>query len=128
MARSRTSWRPGQTRNPGGRPKEIAEVRKLAQAHTPDAIKRLAQIVTSEDSSDAAAVSAAREILDRAVGRAEQFSTSDLTVRNERAEDHKPDLEALLAQLRAEEAAKAKDMAPAPPQEPTEPQENGKLH
>ena len=51
----------------------------------------------------AAAVSAAREVLDRAVGRAEQSISQDTTLRSVSAADYKPDFTELLARVKADE-------------------------
>jgi hypothetical protein len=67
-----TQWEKGQSGNPGGRPREIAEVRDLAREHTPEAINTLAEIMNNKDSKDAARVSAASALLDRGYGRPAQ--------------------------------------------------------
>ncbi|RAI30901.1 DUF5681 domain-containing protein [Rhodoplanes serenus] len=67
-------FKPGQSGNPGGRPKTIAEVRDLARAKTAEAINALAHIATAGE-SEAARVSAAVALLDRAWGRPPQAIT-----------------------------------------------------
>ena len=69
MAKSSTSFQPGQCPNPGGRPKVVAEVRELARAHVPSAIEALAAILKDKDAPPAARVAASNVILDRAAGR-----------------------------------------------------------
>ncbi|CAL8981860.1 hypothetical protein RHODGE_RHODGE_03989 [Rhodoplanes serenus] len=64
-------FQPGRSGNPGGRPKTITEVRDLARAKTAEAIEALAQIATAGE-SEAARVSAAVALLDRAWGKAPQ--------------------------------------------------------
>ena len=44
----------GQSGNPGGRPKILADVRELARAHTASAMKALVQIVEDEGAPPAA--------------------------------------------------------------------------
>jgi hypothetical protein len=61
----------GQSGNPGGRPKAVAEVRDLARKHTALAIKTLVSIMQHSD-KDAARVAAAQALLDRAWGKATQ--------------------------------------------------------
>jgi len=80
MSESKTSnlkpFKPGQSGNPGGRPKTIAEVRDLARVQTPAAIEALAQIATSGE-SEAARVSACTALLDRAWGKSPQAHTGE---------------------------------------------------
>src|SRR5262245_4531067 len=59
----------GQSGNPGGRPKEIAEVKKLAREHMTEAIDALVSIMNNTKASDAARVSAANALLDRGYGK-----------------------------------------------------------
>ena len=59
----------GQSGNPGGRPKEVAEVRELAREHTPEAVNTLAEIMLDKDAPPAARISAATALLDRGYGR-----------------------------------------------------------
>lgn len=61
---------PGQSGNPGGRPKENNEVRDLARTFTAEAIERLAYWMRSEEGK--VSVAAASAILDRAWGKATQ--------------------------------------------------------
>ena len=61
---------PGQSGNPGGRPKENAEVRDLARQHTKLAIERLVFWLESDNAR--ASTSAATAILDRGWGKAPQ--------------------------------------------------------
>jgi hypothetical protein len=62
-------FKKGQSGNPGGRPKEIAEVKALARTHTTTAIETLAKIAKSEKATDAARVSACVALLDRGWGK-----------------------------------------------------------
>lgn len=64
-----TQWIKGQSGNPGGRPKEIAEVRDLSRQHTPEALATLLAIMRNADAKDAARVAAAKELLDRGWGK-----------------------------------------------------------
>lgn len=63
-------FKPGQSGNPGGRPKEDPEVKELARQHTAEAIERLAAWMRSDNPK--ASVSAAVQLLDRGWGRASQ--------------------------------------------------------
>ncbi len=71
-------WQSGQSGNPSGRPKIIAEVRALARAHTETAIEALVEIVGNAKAPPAARVSAANALLDRGYGRPE--SRIDATI------------------------------------------------
>ena len=71
-------FKKGQSGNPGGRPKVVAEVKELARAHTGEAIKTLVSIMTNPKSAPAARVSAANALLDRGYGKPPQhISGSD---------------------------------------------------
>lgn len=70
---NRTSFKPGETGNPGGRPKMVKEVRELAQAYTEEAINTLADIMQDPSEPAAARVHAADIILNRGHGRAPQL-------------------------------------------------------
>lgn len=63
-------FKKGQSGNPGGRPKDLAKVKELAQEHTVEAIERLAFWMRSNDPK--ASVAAANALLDRAWGKATQ--------------------------------------------------------
>ena len=69
-------WAKGQSGNPGGRPKEMAEVLKLARDNGETAIKALVKVAT-DGKSESARVAAAVALLDRGFGKPPQFSTSD---------------------------------------------------
>jgi Family of unknown function (DUF5681) len=67
----RGGFQPGQSGNPGGRPKEVREVKTLARERTARAIDVLSRIMDDPKAPSAARVAAARELLDRGHGRAE---------------------------------------------------------
>ena len=64
-------FRKGQSGNPGGRPKILADVRELARAHTAKALNTLVEIVENKKSPPAARVAAANSLLDRGYGKPE---------------------------------------------------------
>jgi hypothetical protein len=66
----------GSGRQPGQRNKTTAAVKELAAQHGPDAIKTLAKLAKEAD-SDAAKISACKELLDRAYGKATQPIAGD---------------------------------------------------
>lgn len=57
----------GQSGNPGGRPKEDAEVRELARQYSSEALNRLLDWMRADNPK--ASVSACQAILDRAYGK-----------------------------------------------------------
>ena len=63
-------FKPGQSGNPGGRPKENDEIKKLAKTHGPLAIERLAHWAKSDNAR--ASVAASQALLDRGFGKPEQ--------------------------------------------------------
>ena len=70
-------FKKGQSGNPGGRPKVIAEVKELAREHTGAAIETLVSIMTNPKSAPAARVSAANSLLDRGYGKPPQHITGE---------------------------------------------------
>jgi hypothetical protein len=63
-------FQPGQSGNPGGRPKEAAEVRELARSYTVEALEALAGLMRS--GPPAVSARAAEALLERAWGRPSQ--------------------------------------------------------
>lgn len=63
---------PGQSGNPGGRPKAVREVEEMARQHTPAAVAALVRVMESDESPAAARVSAACALLDRGWGKPRQ--------------------------------------------------------
>jgi Family of unknown function (DUF5681) len=70
-------FKKGQSGNPGGRPKVVAEVRELAREHTAEAVQTLVSIKTNTKAAPAARVSAANALLDRGYGKPPQHITSE---------------------------------------------------
>jgi hypothetical protein len=65
-----SAWRPGQSGNPGGRPRVAGEVRELARQHGYEAIRRLVAHMHSKN--EGVAVRACEALLDRGYGRTVQ--------------------------------------------------------
>ena len=82
-------WRPGQSGNPSGHSGEYGVAIKLAQRAAPKAVRRLIELMASEDERVAAV--ACNAILDRAFGRPKV------------AEEAKDDFEAQLRAMTPEE-------------------------
>jgi hypothetical protein len=72
-----TAWKPGQSGNPGGFPKELVEVQALARAHTKDMVEGLVSIANDLTAPPAARVAAQNSVLDRAWGKPTQPIVSD---------------------------------------------------
>jgi len=68
-------WPKGVSGNPDGRPKGVSEIGALARTHAPAAIARLFELMYSKD--EAIAVSAARALLDRGLGKPAMSITTD---------------------------------------------------
>lgn len=69
-------WVKGQSGNPGGQPKGLTDVRRLAAQHTEEAIGTLVEIAR-KGRSEPARVAAASAILDRAYGKPAQTVVGD---------------------------------------------------
>lgn len=80
-----TSFKPGQSGNPGGRPKltpEEQDALTMAKQFAPDAIRALHEIATSKTASDKARVTAAEAIINRVYGKPKE--TVESTIKHER--------------------------------------------
>ncbi len=60
---------PGQSGNPGGRPKTLARVQNLAREYTETSIKVLGEIMEDEDERGATRIAAIQVLLDRGWGK-----------------------------------------------------------
>lgn len=75
LANLRPNWQPGQSGNPGGRAKRNDAVKPLLDQFGPDAIRKLVTLMDSED--ERIALMAAKEIADRAYGKAKPAEDDD---------------------------------------------------
>lgn len=81
-------WKKGTTGNAGGRRREEATIRELAQSYCPDAIRRLAKLAgVATDANgkllpgarnETTQIAAMRELLDRGIGKPRQDLTVDV--------------------------------------------------
>ena len=62
------NYKPGQSGNPGGRPRQVADLRTKAREHTEEAIAVL--VAALKHRNVYARIAAAKELLDRGYGRA----------------------------------------------------------
>ena len=69
-------WVKGQSGNPGGRPRELDGIQKLARDNGSIAIEVLVNVATN-GKSESARVAAANALLDRAFGKPTQVVTGD---------------------------------------------------
>jgi len=70
--RNRGWFKKGQSGNPGGRPRVLADVQELARQKSPKALDTLEKIMLNEKAPAAARVAAANGLLDRGYGRPTQ--------------------------------------------------------
>ena len=63
------AFKPGESGNPGGRPKAVEGVKELARLHTETAIAALVRVIEDKKANPSARVSAAVAILDRGWGK-----------------------------------------------------------
>ncbi len=64
------TFKKGQSGNPGGRPKELGDIRELARAHTTAAIETLVRALDAK--SEQTRVTAAEALLSRGWGKPQQ--------------------------------------------------------
>lgn len=70
------AWQPGQSGNPGGRPKEAAEVKALARSHSKAAVEKLVALMLSS-ADERTVIAACNAILDRGLGKPTQVVAGD---------------------------------------------------
>jgi hypothetical protein len=110
--RRSTSFRPGVSGNPDGRPKRpetiearrvIADVKAAARELTPVAMDTLKQVMKDPKAPAAARVGAATAVLDRGWGRPEQTVNANVSVFDQLNDEEQKALLAVFAAVQAEE-------------------------
>lgn len=71
------TFRPGESGNPGGRPRAVAAIRDLVQAKGPDLVERLMTMALAEATEDRVRIEAIKVLLDRGYGRPPQPITGE---------------------------------------------------
>jgi hypothetical protein len=97
-----TSFKPGQSGNPGGRPKGIISLVELARAQTEDSIKTLVQVRDDTNAPAAARVGASNALLDRGWGRPAQTVTQNVNDKRSALDWTTDELVAFLRERRAD--------------------------
>ena len=92
-------FQPGQSGNPGGRPRLPDDVKQLARGYTSEAIETLAAVMRNDEAPAAARVSAASTILDRAWGKPPQHITTE-NLESLSDDDLRAELAAAVTELR----------------------------
>ncbi len=82
-------FKKGQSGNPGGRPKEVAEVKAAARSHGLAAIDKLVELMNGDDKR--IAVAAAQALLDRGYGKPSQ--SMEMTVTEKTHEEYLAELD-----------------------------------
>jgi Family of unknown function (DUF5681) len=120
--RRSTSFKPGASGNPDGRPKRpetiearrvVADVKAAARELTLDAMDTLKQVMKDPKAPPAARVGAATAILDRGWGKPQQQIEANVNVIDGMAIEEQ---EALIAMLRSIQAEREEARALAPPE------------
>src|SRR5271169_2953354 len=94
-------WKPGQSGNPTGHCGEYGTAMKLAREAAPDAVRRLIELMDSED--ERVAVVACNSVLDRAFGKpkpaVEEKDDTDARIASMSSEERLAEMTKLLADL-----------------------------
>ena len=110
---TKTSWKPGQSGNPSGRPRGDHKIQELARGHGPTALDVLVKIAT-EGQSEGARVSAAIALLDRGYGRPPQLNTNDPGALRRAVDLSDDELASIIAAGSSDDPAEAPDDPPKP--------------
>jgi Family of unknown function (DUF5681) len=107
-----TSFKPGVSGNPDGRPKRpetiearrvVADVKAAARELTPEAMDTLKQAMADQRAPWSAKITAAIAVLDRGWGKTEQTVSANVSVFDQMTDDEQKTMLAALAALKAKE-------------------------
>jgi hypothetical protein len=107
-----TSFKPGSSGNPTGRPKRpetiearrvMADVKSAARELTPVAMDTLEKAMADQKAPWAAKIAAAIAVLDRGWGKPEQTVSANVSILDQMTDDELQTMLAALAALKAEE-------------------------
>jgi Family of unknown function (DUF5681) len=110
-----TSFKPGQSGNPHGRPKRpetiearrvVADVKAAARELTPVAMDTLEKAMRDQKAPWAAKIAAAIAVLDRGWGKPQQTVSANVSILDQMTDDEQKALLAALAALRTAEEDK----------------------
>jgi hypothetical protein len=110
-----TSFKPGVSGNPDGRPKRpetieaprvVADVKAAARELTPVAMDTLEKAMTDQKAPWAAKITAAIAVLDRGWGKPQQTVSANVSILDQMTDDEQKAMLAALAALKAEEEDK----------------------
>lgn len=104
-------FQPGQSGNPGGRPKVLEEIKNLAREHSETAIKTLADIAKDAKANHSARVAAANALLDRGYGKPLQTIEASVSLLDQMTADEQTALAAALEALARNEDEPASGVA-----------------
>ena len=71
------TFRPGESGNPGGRPRAVVAIRELVQAKGPDLVERLMTMALADNTEDRVRIECIKVLLDRGYGRPPQPITGE---------------------------------------------------
>ena len=75
----------GQSGNPSGRPKTPDEIKEMFALKTPDAVKKLIEMIDNETTPPQVKLSAIKEVLDRTLGKPMQDTNVNIANKEDKA-------------------------------------------
>ena len=106
-------FKPGQSGNPGGRPKgKVKQIAAKAREHADAVVEELANIVMDKDEKASDRIAAGKELLDRGIGKSLNISTHVGGPLEDMNEDEVRELIEAVRAVRAELFGEQPDEAP----------------